>query len=262
MQAIPLWKAIFLGVVQGITEFLPVSSSAHLVIFQQFLNLGHDGAFLMAFDVALHFGTLAALVTVFLPDLKWILKESAGRRIGLYVILATIPAALVGFLLKNFFETLFGDTISASFFLILTGWILWWTQKAKPASLDLESMTPKEALGIGFAQAVAILPGISRSGSTIAAGILLKLKPEAAVRFSFLMAIPAIGGAALVEFHKFAAMNSSVLLPLLAGVVVAFFSGLSAIRWMLKFIEGGKLYFFSWYCWIFGGFVFIKELFL
>lgn len=261
MSDIPLWKACFLGAVQGATEFLPVSSSAHLVILQQYLGLSHDGAFLMAFDVALHVGTLAAVSVFFYEDFYWLFKNSVGRRVLFYIILATLPAAVIGFFLKDFFEIFFADTISASFFLLLTGWILWLTKKAKPAVFDFHNMGWRQALGIGFAQAVAILPGISRSGSTIATGLFLKLDPATAVRFSFLMSIPAIGGATILEFDKFAAMEIKILFPIFLGVVASFAVGYLSIRWMLKLVADKKLSSFAWYCWAVGGFVFIKELF-
>lgn len=261
MNIIPLWKAIFLGAVQGATEFLPVSSSAHLVILQQYLGLSQDGAFLMAFDVALHVGTLAAVILFFYSDFSWLIKDRTGRKVLFYLVLATIPAAVIGFFLKDFFEIFFADMISASFFLLLTGWILWLTRKAKPAEFDFINMKWKQALTIGFAQAVAILPGISRSGSTIATGLFLKLDPTTAVRFSFLMAIPAIGGATVLELDKFAAMDKTMLFPIFIGVLVSFGVGYVSIRWMMKLVQGKKLSFFSYYCWIVGGFVFVKELF-
>lgn len=261
MGTIPIWKAIFLGAVQGATEFLPVSSSAHLVILQQYLRLSHDGSFLMAFDVALHVGTLAAVCVFFYDDLGWLFKETLGRRVLFYLIIATVPAVIVGLSLKDFFEIFFADTISASFFLLLTGWILWLTHKTKTATFDFVNMKWTQALLIGLAQAAAILPGISRSGSTIAAGLFLRLDPATAVRFAFLMAIPAIGGATVLEVDKFSAMDQTMLFPIFLGVLTSFGVGYLSIRWMLKLVQNKKLSFFAWYCWIVGGFVFVKELF-
>lgn len=261
MSGVPLWKAVFLGALQGATEFLPVSSSAHLVIFQQWLGLGREGAFLMAFDVALHFGTLCALAVVFWRDLIWIFQAAEGRKLGLWLIIATVPAAAIGILFKGFFETLFGDAIPAAFFLTVTGLILWLTRKAPEPSIRFSNMGQKEAWLVGLAQAVAILPGISRSGATIAAGLFLKMHPEAAVRFSFLMAVPAILGASVLEAHKFASLELSILLPVLLGTLTAFGVGYLSIRWMLKIIAGKKLPQFAWYCWGLGGLVLIKELF-
>lgn len=261
MDSIPVWKAIFLGAIQGLTEFLPISSSAHLVIFQNYLGLTQSGSFLMAFDIALHFGTLCAIVAAFQSELKWIFKEAHGRKIGLYLVLATIPAAVIGFFLKGFFETFFADMIPTSFFLIVTGWILWTTKKALRAQFDFAAMRPRHAWLIGLAQAVAIFPGISRSGATIAMALWLKLKPEVAVKFSFLLAILAIAGANLLEVKHFAALELRFLFPMLMGVLTAFGTGYVAIRWMLKLVSRQKLYQFAWYCWIFGGFIFVKELF-
>lgn len=258
---IPVWKACLLGAVQGFTEFLPVSSSAHLVIFQQYLGLSQSGAFLMAFDVALHFGTLCAILVVFQEELSWIFREKAGRKIGFYILLATIPAGVVGITLKDFFEIFFADVIPTSFFLILTGWVLWSTRNIVDTHIDYSNLQKRHAWLIGLAQVLAIFPGISRSGTTITAGLLLKLKPETAVKFSFLMAIPAIGGASIIEAPQLAVLEWKSLFPILLGVFTAFATGYVAIRWMFKLVANKKLHHFSWYCWIVGSFVFIKELF-
>lgn len=259
MSDIPLWKVVFLGALQGVTEFLPVSSSGHLVIFQQYLGLGREGSFLMAFDVTLHFGTLCALLVFFWRDLIWIFQSPDGRRLGLLLIVATIPAAVIGILFKGFFEMLFADIIPTSFFLMVTGTFLWLTRKAAAPSIDFTRLGQKQAWLIGSAQAAAILPGISRSGATIAAGLFLKLKPDAAVRFSFLMAIPAILGATVLETDKFLPLDWKILFPVGVGMLTAFGVGYLAIRWMLKIMGRRQLHHFAWYCWGFGGIVLIKE---
>lgn len=261
MSPIPIWKVVFLGALQGLTEFLPVSSSAHLVIFQQYLGLGKEGAFLMAFAVALHFGTLCALLVVFWRDLIGIFQNRTGWRLGFLLVIATIPSGLIGFLFKGFFETLFADVIAASFFLLITGLILWKTRLAPQPVIDFADLKFKHAWWVGLAQAAAILPGISRSGATIATGLFLKLKPDAAVRFAFLMAIPAILGAIVLETHQFAVFQWSILFPVLVGTLTSFGVGYAAIRWMLSFVQSGQLYWFAWYCWVLGGLVLITELF-
>lgn len=270
MEHISFWKVIFLGIIQGLTEFLPVSSSAHLVIFQQWLGLSKEGSFLLALDVALHFGTLAAVVVVFYRDLLGIgnsifrpaPENKNSRRLGLYLVLATIPAAVIGIIFKDFFEVLFADTIPASFFLLITGGILWLTKWVQPTNQGLETMKQSQAWLIGLAQAVAIFPGISRSGATIAMGLFSKLSPVAAVRFSFMLSVPAVFGATLLEFPHLAHLPSSTLWIVCFGVLTSFVVGYAAIRWMLKIIGQHQLYVFSWYCWAVGGFVLVKELLL
>lgn len=260
-------KTILLGMVQGLTEFLPVSSSAHLVIFQQWLSLSKEGPFLLAFDVALHFGTLAAVVLYFWPDLKNVFSsvknpsadEGQGRKLALFLILGTIPAGVVGMIFKDFFESLFADIIPSSFFLLITGCILWLTKFVQFSTVDLTTMKARHAWLIGAAQAVSILPGISRSGSTIAMGLFLRLTPAAAVRFSFLLAIPAILGASIFELPTLAVLQWNVLLPVFLGMITSFAFGYLSISWMLQFIGTHKLHYFAWYCWGLGSLVLITE---
>ncbi|MDO8528013.1 MAG: undecaprenyl-diphosphate phosphatase [Deltaproteobacteria bacterium] len=259
MEIIPIWKTVFLGALQGATEFLPVSSSAHLVIFQQWMNISQDGAFLLALDVALHFGTLAAVVLFYRKDLKDILFTS--RKLGLWLILGTLPAAVFGILLKDYFERSFASAAWAGFQLMITGVILWATRWIKKEGAPLETMSLKQSLEVGVAQAVAILPGISRSGTTIAAGLFIGLTPAAAVRFSFLLSIPAIGGACLLEAKELAVLNYGVLFPILLGVVVSFVIGYFSIRWMVGLVQRHHLHYFAWYCWAFGLLAILKELF-
>lgn len=269
MESLTAFKSIFLGVVQGLAEFLPVSSSAHLVIFQQWLGLSKEGTFLLAYDVLLHFGTLMALLVVFKKELVDICRSfikpteenQLDRKLGLFIILATIPAGVIGVKFEDFFSVLFADAIPASFFLIITGWILWLTKFVQVSKIDIQEMRWYHAVLVGLAQAVAILPGISRSGSTIAMGLFIKLSPAMAVRFSFLLAIPAILGANIFEARHIAAIKPSAIFPVFLGILAAFVVGYVAIRWMLRLVADSKLHVFSWYCWIFGGFTLLKELF-
>lgn len=260
METLPLWKAIFLGALQGATEFLPVSSSAHLVIAQQFLNMGTNGAMLFAFDVALHFGTLLAVILFFWRDLIWMLRSGEGRRLAFLLALATLPAVVIGLSFKAKIEALFTSVAASAGFLLVTGCLLWLTRWAKPAATPLEKIGIKQALGIGVTQAVAILPGISRSGSTIAAGLFLGLAPQAAVRFSFLLSIIAIAGANVLEAKAFSESAQIFSPPFLVGMLAAFAVGYAAIRWMLKIVARGKLHHFAWYCWGMGGLVILLSL--
>ena len=279
MESIPIWKVIFLGAVQGATEFLPISSSAHLVIFQQWLHLSQQGDFLLAFDIALHFGTLLAVILFFYREL-WVIFQAVlgrkispsafpelkdvttanGRKLALFLVFGSIPAAVVGLALKGFFEMLFADVIPASLFLLVTGGILWMTKKFAKGAIDFDQIKQRQAWGVGLAQAVAILPGVSRSGSTITAGLFLGLRPDVAARFSFLLAIPVIGGAVLMEVPHFLRLASPMILPFVVGAVVSFVVGYASIRWLLKFVQTGKLYRFSWYCWGMGCFAFLLAI--
>lgn len=255
MESLSIFKAIFLGAVQGATEFLPVSSSGHLVIFQQWLGVSQNGDFLLAFDVALHLGTLAAVFLFFRRDIF-----RMDFKLMMLLTLATIPAGICGLAFKNFFTHLFADTLPAAFFLILTGFILWTTKYARPGQTPLNQMTRKQAWLVGAAQAVSILPGVSRSGSTITAGLLLRLMPEAAVRFSFLLSIPAILGATILETNSLLSISTEAAPPILCGIFAAFVIGYVAIRWMLRLVANQKLHNFSWYCWGMGLVVILKEL--
>ena len=278
MEIISIWKAILLGAVQGASEFLPISSSGHLVIFQQWLGLGKEGEFLLAFDVALHFGTLVAVLYYFREDLRLLILsvlkpgmpvEKKGeadfapqdaRRIALYLILGTLPAIFVGLTFKSFFEMLFADTFSASFCIMITGGLLWWTRKFAQGGIGFDRMTQKHSWCIGIAQAVAILPGISRSGSTMVAGLFLGLRPEVVAQFSFLLSIPAIAGAVILEIPHLMALTWGALLPILFGTLASFFVGYASIRWLLGIIQRGHLHYFAWYLWIFGAVAFISQI--
>lgn len=261
METLTAWKAVLLGAIQGATEFLPISSSGHLVILQQWLGLTQNGDGLLAFDVALHLGTLGAVV--------WILRRDIFRmnfRLALLLVLGTIPAGICGVAFKDFFTLLFADALPTAFFLIVTGLILWttrWTRasEARRTETSIDRVGKKEAWWIGVAQAVAILPGVSRSGSTIAAGLWMKLTPDAAVRFSFLLAIPAILGAAIFEAKALTSLPSDTWVLVLLGIATSFVVGYAAIRWMLRLVAGRKLHLFAWYCWGVGIFAIAKELF-
>lgn len=270
METVAAWKIIFLGVLHGVTEFLPVSSSAHFVIAQQWLNLSKDGAFLMALEVALRFGTLGALIAYFYRDLLGLghcfLKPKSSpaesKHLLWLLILGSFPAALIGVMLRDFFSDLFAEIIPASFFLIITGLILWLTKWIQSPDIGLNKMGVKQALLIGLGQAVAILPGVSRSGTTISMGLFLRLKPQDSVRYSFLLGIPAVAGATILEFKHLMVMEAALLFPVLLGVLASFIVGYASIRWMLKLVEQQKLHYFSWYCWLAGGFALFYTFFL
>lgn len=249
---ISIFQAIILGALQGVTEFLPVSSSGHLVVVQQLFNWSADGAILVAFDVALHIGTLAAILVMFRRD---ILDLLAGRNWNLFklLILATIPAVIIGFGFKGLIEEMFTSATVVGFAWLVTGTFLWLTKYIKIESLmEPTLITWPKVLLIGCAQAIAIIPGISRSGSTVSAGMFLKLDGKTAAKFSFLMAIPAIGGGAILDFKDIVAFPKEGIWQLLIGMVVSFIVAYISIKWLLGMISKGKFFWFGLYCWAIG----------
>ena len=205
-----LLHAAILGVVQGLTEFLPISSSAHLILVPQFLGWKDPFLDSAAFDVMLHMGTLVALLAYFWRDLirllvAWLgsirdrrIGDDPDRRLAWLVVISTIPAAILGATLESFFDTTFRQTIGwIGVFVLVGAALLWLAERWGSRTRGLDKMTTRDAGVIGVAQAIALFPGISRSGITIAAGLYLGLEREAAARFAFLMAVPVIGGAGL-----------------------------------------------------------------
>jgi undecaprenyl-diphosphatase len=253
--------AIILAVIQGFTEFLPVSSSGHLVLAQSLLNL-HDPQLIM-FDVFVHFGTLISVVAIFWKDIFEILKSffkafttkrikeeydnTEHFRLGLAIIIGSIPAAIIGLKYRHQIEAAFADPKLVAMNLVITGLILFLTRLARPVAGKKVGMV--SACIIGFAQAVAILPGISRSGSTMSAALYLRVSPIQAARFSFLLSVPVIAGAALLEGYRlFRDGNTLGIAPMLVGIAVSAISGYFAIKILLRVIEKGKFSWFSFYC--------------
>lgn len=269
-------QAIILGVVQGLTEFLPVSSSAHLVFMTDILGLPQN----VAFDTLLHLGTLVAVVAYFWKDLIKIissfisslidifrgrfkkgLEEKPFKKLSWLIIVGTIPAGIMGILLQKQFEALFTSIFYVGIFLIITGLLLWGAERVKPGEKDIKDISFKNALVIGVAQGIAIAPGISRSGATISAGLFSGLNRELAARFSFLLSIPAILGAALVQAKDITSFDTGTGV-LIAGFVSALIFGYLAIKLLLKIIKERTLMIFAYYCWIVGLAAIIISLFL
>jgi undecaprenyl-diphosphatase len=253
-----LLKTIILGIVQGLTEFLPISSSGHLVLASDLLHFQEEG---VAFEVFVHLGTLFSVLIAFRSDIiKMALAPFQlwrGTKINsdtreyalwdLYVIIGTIPAAVIGLMFKDQIESFFSNTILVIIMLSITGTILLISGKIKSAQGQI---TPLKSLLIGCAQAFAILPGISRSGSTIVTGMALGVDREKAARFSFILSIPAILGAFVLKMTDLMAssISSSKVLYLLTGTLAAFISGYIAIIWLMNLIKKGKLDRFAYYC--------------
>lgn len=274
MQQLSILKAIFLGALQGATEFLPVSSSGHLVIAQSLLNVQLDESSMLAFDVCLHVGTLVAIVAVFWRDIRDIVMSyfknsevdelsqenlppshltiTQARKLGLYLVIGTIPAVIFGLSFKHFFEKLFSSPMAAGAMLMITGLILFGTRFADGREVRLGHMKWWRSLGVGIAQAVAIIPGISRSGSTIAGGLYLGLDRNLAARFAFLLAVPAIGGAAVLEYKSFMHLSSDIMAAAGIGTLVSAIVGFVCVKWMLGIVRRGRLSWFAYYCWFAG----------
>ena len=239
--------ALILGSLQGMTEFLPVSSSGHLVLGQHFLGLSLPGNF---FEVLVHLGTLCSVLVVFRTEILKLIQsiKSAESKIMLSaLVIGTIPAVLIGLSMKDKISQLFENPLAVSFSLILTGiWLVmtkWFVNQQSNINL-------KNGFLIGCAQAIAIIPGISRSGATIGVAMLLGISPEKAAKFSFLLAIPAIAGAGLLTAID---IDPALVSSLSSGTIIAaFFSsflvGWAALTWLLKLISKGQFHWFGLYC--------------
>ncbi|MBW2732342.1 MAG: undecaprenyl-diphosphate phosphatase [Deltaproteobacteria bacterium] len=250
-----------LGVIQGLTEFLPVSSSGHLVIGKTLFGLAEAN---LLVDVMLHVGTLLPVLWLYRRDL-WQMILSLGRlpsarrhwpddgslRLTLCVVVATLPTAAMGVGLKNVFEGLFSNTLAVGIALLCTGGILMLTRLGRQSDPQPHrTLSLGRALVVGVAQGAAITPGISRSGTTIAVGLLLGIEREMAARFSFVMSIPAILGAVVLTLRK---AQGGVSAPLLAlGVLTSALAGYLALRWVVALVRRGTLHRFSYYVWPLG----------
>jgi len=251
-------KTFLLGVIQGLTEFLPVSSSGHLVLAKTFMGVDEAG---MLLEVMLHLATGIAVLFVFRKDIISIIKgcfssDTVVRKDSLnysgWVIVATIPAALVGKLLKNQIETTLFNTSQGlgaayitSFMLFVTAALLIFSSMRKGGDGKLNWM---KVITIGLIQAVAIMPGISRSGSTIAMALILGVSREEAGRFSFMLALPVIFGAALLDMLDVKSWSSILTPAMIAGFIASFAVGIAALKLLLAFIKKGKLHYFGYYC--------------
>lgn len=266
-MAMNFFEAIVLGLVQGLTEFLPVSSSGHLVLTQELLGVDDKG---VTFEILVHFGTLLSVVIYFWKPL-WRMflsilppfrpEYQKDRKMIPYLIVASIPAAIVGFSpLKDSFEGVYEKPAVVAALLIVTGVLLFLPRLL--ARRGKKEIGYGSALAMGVGQAFAILPGISRSGSTIVSGMLAGTKSSDAAEFSFLMAIPAIAAAAVLELRHLNELQTDVLGPYIVGAVVAFVSGLGAIYTVLAAIRKGKFEFFGIYCLVAGvvGFLYFRSI--
>jgi undecaprenyl-diphosphatase len=261
-------QALILGIIQGLTEYLPVSSSGHLAIGQAFFGMDNGEENLM-FTVAVHIATVLSTLVVLWREIEWLFKGvikcemNAETKYLLNIVVSMIPVGIVGLFFKDQVEEVFGSgLLLVGFCLLITASLLIFSYYSRPRKK--EHISWKDALIIGIAQAVAVLPGVSRSGSTIATGIMLGNKKEQLAQFSFLMVIPPILGEALLDVLKAmkgeAVMGSIEVLPLIVGFLAAFLSGCLACKMMINLVKRGKLIYFGIYCAILGSLVILMYI--
>ena len=252
-----LIDAIILGIIQGLTEFLPVSSSGHLELGKALLGDDSIPEESLLFTVVLHFATALSTIIVFRKDILEIFKGlfqfkwNEETQFSVKIILSMIPAVLVGLFLEEQLEQLFGGNVAfVGLMLLITAVLLWFASKAKDTQ---KPVSYKNAFVIGIAQAIAMLPGISRSGATISTSVLLGNDKTKAARFSFLMVIPLIFGKIAKDLlGGELTINSGNTLPMLAGFIAAFVAGLAACTWMIAIVKKSKLSYFAIYCLVVG----------
>jgi len=269
-------QTIILGLVQGLTEFIPVSSSAHLVLVPFFLGWKIPITEAFIFDVLIQIATLTAVMSYFLQDVVRILRAmwigviskkvfySQDAKIGWLLIVATIPAGITGLLIKPLVKSAFDSPMAVGIFLLITAVLLLLAELLGSRRRSFDNLTLKDAIWMGMLQALAIFPGVSRSGATITAGMLGGLDRQSAARFSFLMSIPimlAAGLMSLVDLVK-SAVDFQQLAAIGVGCITAAIVGYLSIRWLLRYLVNRSLFIFSIYCAIVGGITIISMLFL
>ena len=273
------FEAIILGLVQGLAEFLPISSSGHLALLQQAFGIHEDKVLLFA--VLLHVGTLISVFIVYWKDIWELivelcltirdlctgkglrLAERPIRKLGVMIIVATIPTAIIGLVFSDFFDSLYNSVIPIGVGLIITGFLLIFAEKMGEGNRGIQQMNFRNAIFIGLVQGVAICPGISRSGSTLFGSLICNLDRKFAVKFVFLISIPSILGSAVLEAPAAleAGVTAAEVGPVLVGMLVAAVSGLVAIKTMIKIVSDKKLSYFSYYVWALGLFVVLYGIF-
>jgi len=272
-------ESVVLGLVQGLAEFLPISSSGHLALLQQWFGIEEDKVLLFA--VLLHVGTLISVFIVYWRDIWELLvelvltikdiftgkglrlNERPVRKLGVMIIVATIPTGIIGILFNDFFNGLYNSVIPIGIGLIITGFLLVIAEKMGDSNRGIKQMNYRNALFVGVVQGIAICPGISRSGSTLFGSLICNLDRKFAVKFVFLISIPSILGSAVMEAPEAieAGIDASQLGPIILGMAVAAVSGLIAIKTMIKIVSNKKLSYFSYYVWALGLFVVLYGIF-
>lgn len=259
-----LLSAIILGIVQGLTEFLPVSSSGHLAVFQHFL--GHlEGN--LSFDIAVHVGTVLSVLTIYNRTIKKLImglytgianrNMNASVQLSICIVIGTLPAAFMGYFFKSQFESMFQNlwVVTAGF--LFTSLLLFFSRNKGAGNmgshfLEFDNNIEihwRQALLVGLAQALAIVPGISRAGSTIAMGLITGMSRRTSALLSFMLAIPAILGAAVLQLNEVQSFGTSELRTLLTGIVASYLVGLLGLKLVLAFVKEGRMHYFSYYLW-------------
>jgi len=274
-----LFEGVILGLIQGLSEFLPISSSGHLAVLQHFFGI--EGENVLTFAVLLHLGTLISLIAVYykviwelILELLAVIKDilsgkglqinkNTNRKLGVMIIAASIPTGIIAMLFNDLFAGLYNSLPAIGVSLLLTGCFLWQAERMNQKGKNVGEAKYRDALFVGLCQGIAIIPGISRSGATIVGSLFSGLNREFAVQFAFLISVPAILGAALLEIPEAFAEGfaegfaEEMLLPIVAGVAAAAISGYIAIRTMIRVVCNKKLYIFSLYTWIAGSLLLI-----
>ena len=273
-----IFQAISLAIIQGLTEFLPVSSSGHLVILQNIFGLKEPEIF---FDICVHVGTLFAICIVFFKEINSIIKsifqisslsrssgslknlfsENDDIRMAILIIIASIPTAILGLLFHKIAGKIFSSVHLVGIMLLATGAFLWTSRSIKSEGNDVKGITVGKALIIGLAQGIAVLPGISRSSLTIVTALFIGVGRETAAKYSFLMSIPAILGALLLELDGTGVPTNSSTGIILLSVVVSAIIGFAALKVLLNMVKQKQLYYFAPYCWLIGIITIITALF-
>ncbi|MDR0570609.1 MAG: undecaprenyl-diphosphate phosphatase [Clostridiales Family XIII bacterium] len=275
-----VFESVVLGLAQGLSEFLPISSSGHLALLEHFFGIDENKV--LMFAVLLHGGTLLSILAVYGKDVLKLLVElldlikdiftgkgvrpnkNETRRLGLLILAATVPTAAVGLVLKSVFSSLYGSIMAIGVGLILTGTMMFLTERFRSGGKGVWEMKFSNALFVGLMQAVALCPGVSRSGSTIVGSLLSGLDRKFAVNFAFLISIPTVLGAFVLEAKDAfgEGLAGADAAPVALGMVVAAVSGFVAIKTMIRVVSDGKLYLFSIYTWAVGAAAFVYSLFL
>lgn len=271
-------QSVMLGIIQGLTEFLPVSSSGHLVLLQNLFGIREPE---LLFDISLHIGTLTAIFIVFYREIQSIfqtllrlpaLMKSSGKlksvfaaneeiRIAALIIIGSIPTAILGILFHTIADQIFGSVWIAGAMLLVTGTLLWFTRQISIEGRPLIKVSIRDALMIGLMQGMAIMPGISRSGATISMALFLGMNREVAGRYSFLLSIPAILGALILGLNSTIIQTNIPVKIILLGTVTAAIVGYIALKILLCMVKQGRLYYFAPYCWLLGAATLIWSLY-
>lgn len=248
---VTLIEVFILAVVQGLTEWLPVSSSGHLVITQKALGLNLP----LIYSVMLHVGTLIVVLTVFRKDIAEIIRAlvkrdfetEEGKKLAVFIAVGSLPTAIIGFIFHDFLKSLFSNLLAVGLALLITGCVLFFSEKR----IGNRKMGVLDSLLIGLAQAIAIIPGVSRSGVTISTGLLRKVNKATAFKYSFLLSIPAIIGATVMESRELTVGNVDMV-PLFLGTIISMIVGYTSLKLLQNIVINEKIHHFAYYCWTAG----------